>query len=298
MVARPGTVNYTEGQVELNGQQIQGKSLGSVEVAPGQVLQTEANGKAEMLLYPGAFLRLGGNSALRMISPSISDTRVELLRGEALVEVDQIQKENHLNVMENAADVHIEKKGVYSFKTEPAVLAVYDGKAEVQENDRSTSVGKGKDVFLTPDGKLKAQSFDRDQTDSLYDWSRLRSGYLAEANMSSAQTIVVDNPGWWAGTGWYWNPWFDTWAFVPGGGFLYSPFGYGFYSPAFWYYNAPVYYPVRPGRVFLGARGGIVARGGGAITPAPVGGPAFRAPAPAFHAPAMGGGGIRFGGRR
>src|SRR3954452_2011975 len=78
-VARPGTVNYAEGQVTLDGQSIGAKGLGSTEVSPGHVLQTD-RGKAEMLLTPGAFLRLGENSSVRMVSPSLTETRVELLK--------------------------------------------------------------------------------------------------------------------------------------------------------------------------------------------------------------------------
>src|ERR1700730_7675018 len=103
-VARPGTVNYAEGQVTLEGQSIGAQALGKSEVAPGQGLKTD-NGKAEMLLYPGAFLRLGRNSAVRMSSPSLTDTRVELVQGQALVEVDQIEKENSLEVLDHGADV-------------------------------------------------------------------------------------------------------------------------------------------------------------------------------------------------
>ncbi len=312
-VARPGMVNYTEGQVTLDGRTLGSKAIGKTEVAPDHVLET-TNGKAEMLLIPGAFLRLGQNSAVKMISPSITDTRVELLRGEALVEVDQLQKENHLDVIDHGADTQIEKKGVYRFNGDQPLLAVYDGKAKVQMDDQSVDVGKGKELPLQPEAKLKPQKFDKHQTDALYDWSKLRSSYLAEANMSSAQMVVVnDYPGWWAGTGWYWNPWFDTWSFVPGGGFLYSPFGYGFYSPAYWYYNAPAYY-YGPGRVWtrrpIGG-GGVVAGSGAVARPAPVGGNGVRfgspravgsmarpMAAPAMHAPALGGSGVRFGGGR
>jgi len=64
--ARPGTVNYTEGGVTIDGQAIAAKSLGSTEVEPGQVLRT-GQGKAEMLLTPGVFIRLGDNAAVRMV---------------------------------------------------------------------------------------------------------------------------------------------------------------------------------------------------------------------------------------
>jgi len=233
-VARPGTINYTEGQVTAEGRAISAKKLGNTELSPGGVLQT-TNGKAEMLLTPGVFLRLADNSAVRMISPSLTDTRVELLRGRAILEVDLLEDENRLQVRDRGTDVRVEKKGIYAFDADRPAVAVYDGKAAVQVDDKKVEVGKGKELPLDPPA-LKPQKFDRNQTDDLYAWSKLRSQYLAEANASSVQTVIVNNPGWWGGTGWYWNPWYSTWSFVPGTGYLYNPWGFGFYSPSYWRY--------------------------------------------------------------
>jgi hypothetical protein len=298
-IARPGTVNYTEGQVTLNGQTIGSQQLGNTEVAPGEVLQTQ-DGKAEMLLTPGVFLRLSDHSAVKMISPSLTDTRVELLRGSAMVEAAQVQKENHLDVIDHGANTVIEKHGIYSFKANQPTVAVFEGEAQVQQDDRVTKLKKGKELALD-NPQLKVEKFnvkDAEANDPLYSWSKLRSGYIADANMSLAQTVVVGNPGWWYGTGWYWNPYFSSWAFMPGSGYLYSPFGFGFYSPAYWgSYYAP-YYGYGAG-VY---RGGGVYRGSGVVRGSRA--PVFRAPATSplgrtFGSPrAVGGmsGGARMGG--
>jgi hypothetical protein len=297
-IARPGTVNYSEGQVSVNGQAIGAKQIGSTEVAPGQTLVTQ-DGKAEMLLTPGVFLRLGDHSAVRMISPSLTDTRVELLRGTAMVEAAQVEKENRLDVVDHGAHTVIQKHGIYAFRADQPAVAVYEGKAQVQQNDRTTELKKGREVAIgTANPELKVQKFDVKQSeadDPLYAWSKLRSEYVAQANMSLAQTVVVNSPGWWYGTGWYWNPYFDSWAFMPGAGYLYSPFGFGFYSPAYWGAYAPYYgfgrYPIRPGRV------GAISRGT-AVAPAPlfrggaVGAPAVRS----FGGGMRTGGGMRMGG--
>lgn len=239
-MGRPGAVNYVEGNVSLNGRALTAQSIGSAEVAPGQILQT-GNGKVEMLLTPGVFVRLDDNSALQMISADLLNTQVQLNSGRALVEVDQIEKENHLAIIVNGISTTLEKQGIYQFNTNPASVAVYDGKAVALVADRTIEVDKGKQLSLIA-GVGKPQKFDREQTGPLYAWSKLRSGYMAQANASSAQTIIVNSPGWYYGTGWYWNPWFDSWAFVPGGGYLYSPFGFGFYSPGFvGYYGGPFY---------------------------------------------------------
>jgi hypothetical protein len=229
-----------------------------------------------------------------MTSNSLTNTEVQLEHGHALVEVDLIEKENHLVVGEKGASVQLEKKGVYRFDADAPLVQVYDGKVSVRVDDRTVDLGKGRQLVLAAGSKLKPEKFDTHSTGELYAWSKLRSEYMADANLSSAQTIVADNPGWWYGTGWYWNPWFDSWAFVPGGGYFYNPFGFGFYSPAYYsYYNPGLYRGFYRGG-FYGGRSGIPGRTVGS-------GYGFRGglrggPSPAFRGSAGGFGGGHFGG--
>lgn len=246
--ARPGAVNYTEGAVTIDGRTVTAGA--STEVEPGQVLRTGQQSKVEMLLTPGVFLRLGDNAAVKMVSPSLTDTRVELMQGEAMVEADQVLEGNHLVISDRGVDTQVLKSGLYKFTTDPAQLAVYDGKAQVFVDEKTVEVGKGKQFTLVQSAALKPQSFDRKTTDQLYQWSDVRSEYVAEANQSSVQYIVGGAYPWgFYGMGWYWNPWFDSWAFVPGAGFFGGPFGYGFYSPAYWRAYPPARYYSRPGVV-------------------------------------------------
>ena len=249
--ATPGTVNYTEGRVSIDGQAVTTRTQNASVVEPGEVLRTE-QGKAEMLLTPGVFLRLADNTAVKMVSPSLTDTRVQLLQGEAMVEADQVLDGNHLVVNQNGVDSTILKNGLYRFSSNPAQVAVYDGKAQVFIDDRAVDVGKGKELNLAPGAATKPQSFDRKMGDPLYQWSSVRSQYVAEANQSSVQYIVDGGYPFGWGLGWYWNPWFSSWAFVPGAGYWGSPFGWGFYSPTYWRAYAPTRYYVRPGVVRSG----------------------------------------------
>src|SRR6516164_5976669 len=70
--AVPGTLNYVDGQVSMGKQALDSKSIGSAELQSGQSLATE-NGKAEILLTPGVFLRVGDASSVKMISPSLTN---------------------------------------------------------------------------------------------------------------------------------------------------------------------------------------------------------------------------------
>src|ERR1700722_16324868 len=68
--ALPGTVNYLEGQVSINGTAVMADEIGKAHVATDQLLAT-GSGKAEVLLAPGTFVRVGDNSRIRMDSLGI-----------------------------------------------------------------------------------------------------------------------------------------------------------------------------------------------------------------------------------
>ena len=96
----------------------------------GQELTTE-QGKAEILLTPGVFLRVGENSAVKMISPDITPTEVEIDRGRAALEVDEIHNENDLEVTTAGVTTRIIKTGYYEFNADQPSVMVYKGEARV-----------------------------------------------------------------------------------------------------------------------------------------------------------------------
>jgi len=242
--AIPGTLNYVEGQVSLGSHTLGASSIGSAVLLLGQPLTTE-NGKAEVLLSPGVFLRLGANTSVKMISAGLTDTEVELDQGHAMVEVAEIHPENNIRVTVRGTSAQLLKTGLYDFDLDQNQMRVFDGQAFVQQDDRRVKVKGGHEVTLSSEGSLKTSKFDKDSytEDDLYRWSSLRSAYVAEANVDAAGMYAEYGYGpwgfgWW-GSSWYWDPWFDTFAFIPADGIFFSPFGWGFYSP--WcVYRAPI----------------------------------------------------------
>ena len=300
--AMPGTLNYVEGQASIGDQALDSKSVGQADLQDGQILST-GNGKAEVLLTPGVYLRVGSNSEVKMVSTSLANTQVAVDRGEAMLEVDRIYKENNIHVDQAGADTRIEKNGLYDFDAAGNLIRVFDGKAEVTSNDHNTTVKGGHELDLVADGKLKAHGFSKDQVrqdDDLYRWSSLRSEYLSEANVDSARLYYADGgwgPGWY-GPGWYWNPWFAGFTYLPGDGFFYNPFGWGFYSPIM-VYRAPFIVGGGYYHHFDGGRSVAIGRGfhGHAVrgfSSAHLGG-FHTGGANAFHG-ARGGGGMHGGG--
>jgi len=231
--AHSGIVHYVEGDVSIDGQLTHPKFAQFPEVKPGQVLST-AEGRVELLLTPGVFIRLAENSSVKMIANALSDTRVEVVSGTALIEVGELLPDNAITLIAGSTQIALPKKGLYRIDAEPAQLSVYDGQALVSSSDQKVTAKKGREVDLDS-GTLDVKKFDAKNTDAFYRWSGRRDSYIAAANVTSAH--VASNSGYSSGffggrSAWSWNPYFGMFTFVPASGIYQSPFGSPFYSPS------------------------------------------------------------------
>ncbi len=287
---RPGSVNYVEGAAFLEGRPLNAQDVGTIDLDAGQVLSTAA-GKVEILLTPGVFLRLDSNSSIKMISPELTLTQVELVSGRASVEVDEIHDQNNIQIVDAGVATRLEKTGYYEFNANTPTARVFQGKAEVEVGETKTATIKNHHELALvglanqqPGAKVKPADFDaRAGQDELYNWSSLRSQYLAEANNQIAGEYGYGgyNPGW------YWDPYGWDYTFI-GAGPYWSPFGFGFY-PFGWggYYGfyGRGYY----GHGYYGhggyGHGGYYGHGGG-----------YAGGGGGFHGGAGGGGGFHGGG--
>jgi hypothetical protein len=257
--AKPGAVNYIEGTVSLNGKAVSNRDLRAVFLNVEDTLSTEA-GKAEVLLTPGVFLRLGDNTQVRMVSPSLVDTQVELQRGEAMIEVDSLMKDNHVSLINHGASVVITKSGLYRFTAGDTPMAsVLSGKAQVSAGNKTVEIGKGNELLLND--QLKQQKFDTKKEDELFAWSNVRSESDAASSYQTASNVSTmgfnsfgGNFGGFGpygnslvGPGWYWNSGFNSYAWLPGSGAYFSPFGYGFYGAGLVGYAPVIRVPVGGG---------------------------------------------------
>ena len=240
--AKSGMVNFTEGQVDLNGQPVESSLTQYPDIKEGSVLSTQ-EGRAEVLLTPGVTLRLGEHASLKMITKRLIDTRLELLAGSAVVEADQIAKDTNVTVVVNGAAVSLPKAGIYRFDAAPARVKVYSGEAAVLGGAETTLVGSGRAGTLNG-GTVTAEKFNVDDTDALDHWSHRRGELMAMANVSAASSFHSSNYGYWspfymsgitsmgcAGI-WGYNLWYGMYTYVPCSGMAFSPYGYGFWSPA------------------------------------------------------------------
>ncbi len=294
--AKPGAVNYVEGNAFLDGRPISAKSEKTVFLNANDTISTDL-GKAEVLLAPGVFLRVGDNTQVRMISPSLADTQLEIKTGEAMIEVDNLVKDSQVTVIDGDGTAVIDKDGLYRFKaTEPRSVAVLEGKLQVSYGDRKSDLGKGHELILAD--RYKTNKFDTKEQDNLYAWSNVRAEYNAASSYQAARDVnSASYGGAWGGygfsgvgnPGWMWNGGMNSWAWLPGNSAFFSPFGYGFYGPGLVAYAPVVYAPVYGGGYgYLGGGGVPVARRSGTVNLPGPGGTTRAVPVNPIKPPAIG----------
>jgi hypothetical protein len=247
--AKPGAVNFVEGNVLLDGQPMLASGLKSIFLNAGSLLETR-EGKAEVLLTPGVFLRVGENSQVRMLRPSLIGTQIAIESGESMLEVDEYIRDSHLAVTCRGASIEIEKTGLYRFNADgEASVAVIDGKAQVSFGEKHENVGRGHEAILSD--ALKTRKFNKDREDELYAWSNIRAQYNASLSYQAARSVSNSSFGGgyggyngFYGSGWLWNSGFNSWLWMPGNTAFFSPFGWGFYGPGTVAYAPVVVVPV------------------------------------------------------
>ena len=225
--AHSGMVNYVEGEVQLAGQQVKLNGAIFPEVKTGQTLST-GDGHAEILLTPGVFLRLDRNTSFRMTSNKLTDTQIEIVRGSALVEADEILKDGKIAIKMGESETLLLKTGLYHFNAEAGQVRAFDGKAQVSASSNSTELKGGRTLLvgssLTPDKFNKNKS-----KDELYAWSQQRDYRLELANISVARGT---NSRGLSSSMWAWDSYLSMYTFLPRSGYISSPFGMAWYSPS------------------------------------------------------------------
>jgi hypothetical protein len=180
--ARAGTIHYIRGQVSVDGQPVR-KTPGKFPMLDqGQVLRT-GNGRAEILLGPGVFLRLGENGALRMLDTRLESAQVEVQQGTALVEVVDMPTGSDVHVVVGSTRTGFKGIGLHRFEAGSNELRIFGGIAEVVAAGHTVEAGRGKVVHLAD--TLAVSRFDPRRKDALHQWAARRSFSLFTSNVQS-----------------------------------------------------------------------------------------------------------------
>lgn len=262
--AKAGAVNFVEGNVTVT--RSKGRSgilLKGDTLAIGDRVSTSENGRAEILLNPGSYLRLGGNSAFEFKTTSLDDLQLAVERGSAIFEVFAAD-EFKVTVRTPGTSYELIQSGIYRVDVPasgPASIEVWKGKAMLGD----TAV-KGGRMATGIGTALTVAKFDRDNKDSLEMWSKGRAKQLAKITNSlqgrAMRTALMQSflgRRWnvYNSFGlWVYDPFSFSYCFLPFGYGWASPYGYGFGRDLGWYNLPPVVYYPHPAANPGGGSGG------------------------------------------
>jgi hypothetical protein len=263
--AHSGLLHYFDGSVSIDGKPVDYKVGKFSEIKENSVLST-GQGRAEILLTPGVYLRVGENTSIKMLDNRLLSTRVEFVSGSMILESDDPMasvKDPAVTIVYKDYQLQPMKFGIFEMTSDPAQMKVYRGQADAVAGVAKTSVKEGHMLVLS--AALLTEKFDEKQVDDLYLWARDRGAALSAANMASARSLSANGysqnnlymGGMYPGLGfnsaynggWYLNSGLGMYAYMPYGGMFYSPFGYGLFSPGTIYnfYNPGGYYMIGGG---------------------------------------------------
>jgi hypothetical protein len=213
-----GVLYFFEGSVFIGDEQVQQKFGKFPAIGEGGELRTE-RGRAEVLLTPGVFLRIGENSSIRMLSNQLADTRVELLGGSAILESNEAEAgpgpDTSVELIHRNWHVRVPRHGVYRIDSEPPQLQVYKGEAEVsiglEGHPEPTTVAVKEGEILPLAGVLVAEKSASAPVDGFKTWAMSRNQAVSADNAVAAG--ILDDPSQIDSSG------------LTVGGFSYFPFG-------------------------------------------------------------------------
>jgi hypothetical protein len=199
-----------------------------------------------------------------MVASQLSDTRVELLAGSAIVDSAGQTPGTSVTLLYKNWTVHFPEQGVYRIDADPPRLWVFTGKADVSAGDKDASVivGPARDVTFAP-VLVPSQSTDRPH-DALSLWSEGRQQSIfadntIAANIQDPADLNLSNSD--AG-GFTYFPMLGLPSIGPSSSTLYS--SVGGYQPGFYSVYLPGY-AFFPGYTYLPLPLGVVA--GGVVSP-------------------------------
>ena len=251
--AKAGGINAITGQASVSSrggadwQQL----MITDDLDAGDKVRTDFDGRVEILLNPGSYLRVGGNSEIELSNNALDNLEVRLLRGTAIVEATGMDgMDLNINISTPHTKLAIVRQGLYRLNVVPGdntELIVRKGRVILSDSHTKVKGGNKVVFSATQVSVAKLTKEEKKRAEDVDTWSKQRAETLAKANrritnraFTSAFAAYRDwDPFTRSRTGlWFYDVGSRCYTFLP---FYYgvtSPYGNSystsFYSP-YWY---------------------------------------------------------------
>ncbi len=188
---RSGLVHYFDGVVYVADRPLESHLGKYASIPEGEKLRTE-HGKAEVLLTPGVFLRVGENTTIRMVDTALADTKVELISGSAILDSLDAGAGRLSTMLYKGWTLTQNQKGVYRVDSNPARVSVREGEVEVVATGANSPVSVEAGMEMPFASILVPDKVSGEAGDVLQDWADGRAQSVAADNQISAN---IQDPG-------------------------------------------------------------------------------------------------------
>ncbi len=249
--AKAGGINAITGEASVHprGESDWQQLMITDDLNAGDRVRTANDGRVEILLNPGSYLRVGGDSEVELSNNSLANLEVRLLRGTAIVEATGADGlELNINISTPHTKLAIVRQGLYRLNVVPGdATELIVRKGRVILSDSHTKVKGGNKVVFSASAvsvaKLTKEEKKAKENEDVDVWSKERAQTLAKANrrindrmLTSAFASVTDFDPFSRRFGlWFFEPRLRCYTFLP--------FYYGWGSPYGSSYTTSVYFP-------------------------------------------------------
>ena len=251
--AKAGGINAITGQADVHpkGESEWQQLSITDDLDSGDRVRTAIDGRVEILLNPGSYLRVGGDSEVELLNNTLANLEVRLLRGTAIVEATGADGlELNINISTPHTKLAIVRQGLYRLNVIPndaTELIVRKGRVILNDDSHTKVKGGNKVVFSATNVSVAKLTKEEKKTqEDVENWSKQRAETLAKANrrindrmMTSAFANFRDWDPFSRSAGlWFYNrsagcytflPFYYGWGSPYGNSYstsFYSPFGY------------------------------------------------------------------------
>jgi len=248
--AKAGGINAITGQADVHGKgESEWQQLSITDdLDSGDRVRTANDGRVEILLNPGSYLRVGGDSEVELLNNALENLEVRLLRGTAIVEATGADGlELNINISTPHTKLAIVRQGLYRLNVIPndtTELIVRKGRVILSDDSHTKVKGGNKVVFSATNVSVaKLTKEEKKVEENIDNWSKERAETLAKANrhindrmINSAFATFRD-----------WDPFSRSnglWFFNSRAGcYTFLPFSYGWGSPYGNSYSTAIFSP-------------------------------------------------------
>ena len=217
------------------------------DLEAGDVVRTGHDGRVEMLLNPGSYLRIGENSEFELSDNSLQNLELRLVRGTAIVEATGFDgAELLINITTPHTRMAIVRKGLYRVSVVPGdATELIVRKGRVMLDGSHTKVDGGNKVVFsnTSFSVAKLRDADKKNLDNLEAWSKERAKTVAQANRAvNRRDMILAMAGFNGDWGRFGYRSSGLWMFnVRYGCYTFMPFYAGWGSPYGSSYDSSIY---------------------------------------------------------